>query len=602
MDHESSFLLSIHPRKPASPENLTKLIRRLRALTLRLLPVEVDVKVINDPTNRIITPQVVSAYVNAAGDFYNELPYCLLRAHAEFIWDANHNPANYGENLGRATACEVLARRIIHQSSPDRMIPMMTTLYRCKEADGDISVASTALEVAIDNHCTIFLSSSESQDVVNWLWNGELVQTFDNEDNIQYVPYHEMRHGDFWTHLNPARMSVPRYQNYFRIIVWLFFLVVYSQAVREPLERLDPVHASLDGWEYVLYVMALAFWYKLFRFASYRAFGFWSVVAFITDALLLTAFSLRMSGLFATSSQAEYYRFKGFQVLSFVAPFIWMKLVTVFDGYKYIGTMQLCISRMLRESGIFFALLSVLGAGFLQGLYALEAADGTSEEAFKVINILVQGLLQSPDYGRFSSSPFGLTLFYFWNLVTGIILLNILISLFASAYSEIVTDVEAEYMSFFAEKTVLMIRAPDSYVYPAPFNLIEMVLVAPFEPFIHDSYAKLNRVVMNVVFFIPLAVIALYEVSFMDKSWLVSWLRSGLDEGEADDPVTRDPLVEGPDAERGLQISKVKFSELVKHFPNTQQSNETVILNEIQNLQGKLHILLDRIEKLQPSS
>jgi len=29
-------------------------------------------------------------------------------------------------------------------------------------------------------------------------------------------------------------------------------------------------------------------------------------------------------------------------------------------------------------------LLSVLGAGFLQGLYALEAADGTSEEASKV--------------------------------------------------------------------------------------------------------------------------------------------------------------------------------------------------------------------------
>lgn len=43
------------------------------------------------------------------------------------------------------------------------------------------------------------------------------------------------------------------------------------------------------------------------------------------------------------------------------------------------------------------------------------------------------------------------------------------------------TDVEAEYMAFFAGKTVSMIRAPDSYVYPAPFNLIEMVLVAPFE-------------------------------------------------------------------------------------------------------------------------
>ena len=82
---------------------------------------------------------------------------------------------------------------------------------------------------------------------------------------------------------------------------------------------------------------------------------------------------------------------------------------------------------------------------------------------------------------------------------------------------------------------------------------------------------QLNRVVMTVIFFIPLSVIALYEVSSVDKPWLVRWLRSGLDEGNADDPVTRDPQVEGPDAERGLQISKVKFSELVRHFPNTEQ-------------------------------
>jgi hypothetical protein len=32
-----------------------------------------------------------------------------------------------------------------------------------------------------------------------------------------------------------------------------------------------------------------------------------------------------------------------------------MKLVTVFDGYKYVGTMQICVARMLQESGIFFA-------------------------------------------------------------------------------------------------------------------------------------------------------------------------------------------------------------------------------------------------------
>jgi hypothetical protein len=51
-----------------------------------------------------------------------------------------------------------------------------------------------------------------------------------------------------------------------------------------------------------------------------------------------------------------------------------------------------------------------------------------------------------------------LGLFYLWNVAIGIFLLNILISLFASAYQEIVDDAEAEYMAFFARKTVGMIR------------------------------------------------------------------------------------------------------------------------------------------------
>ena len=46
-----------------------ELIRRLRALTLTLLPLEVDPAVVNDPTSRIITPQVIVTYMAAAGDF-----------------------------------------------------------------------------------------------------------------------------------------------------------------------------------------------------------------------------------------------------------------------------------------------------------------------------------------------------------------------------------------------------------------------------------------------------------------------------------------------------------------------------------------------------
>lgn len=47
----------------------TEIIKRLRAMTLKLLPVQVDQETLVDPTSRVITPKVISAYSKAAGDF-----------------------------------------------------------------------------------------------------------------------------------------------------------------------------------------------------------------------------------------------------------------------------------------------------------------------------------------------------------------------------------------------------------------------------------------------------------------------------------------------------------------------------------------------------
>jgi len=51
------------------------LIKRIRALTCKLLPVQVDLDEIAKPTSRIITPKVVSAYSQAAGDFGEAVGY-----------------------------------------------------------------------------------------------------------------------------------------------------------------------------------------------------------------------------------------------------------------------------------------------------------------------------------------------------------------------------------------------------------------------------------------------------------------------------------------------------------------------------------------------
>lgn len=495
---EENSLVSVKSPVP-TPDTLAKLIKRLRILTLTLLPLEVNRESINDPTSRIITPNVISAYTEAAGNLVEAVPYCLLRARRDFMVEASRNPADYGENRGRAIACEVLARRIVHNAPLERIPDIMSSRYTHRQHDGDIEFTS-AIELAIDSHCTIFLSSSEAQNVIDALWRGDLVQKCSDGHTVDYVPAYDRGDLSFWSHWDPTRIAIPRYQNFIRIAIWLFFLIVYSQAVREPLNRLDPLLSHLDFWEIALYFMALTFLFenlhnisKTLRFATWRAFGFWHFVAIVTDMLLLTAFVLRVSGLASREGNRDQLLLHSFQVLSFVSPFVWMKLVTVFDGLKYVGTMQICVARMFRESGIFFGLLSILGIGFLQGLYALDAADGQMESSTVVMHAMVQSLLQAPNYDKFADSSAGITLYYFWNVVTAIVLINVLISLFSSAYSDVVDDAEAEYLAFFAAKTVSMIRAPDTYVYPAPFNLVEILFIAPFESFMSSSsYAKVQ--------------------------------------------------------------------------------------------------------------
>lgn len=74
---------------------------------------------------------------------------------------------------------------------------------------------------------------------------------------------------------DPSRIAVPRYftpilryyslhkaasfryQNGLRMLIWLFFLLVYSQSVQQPVEaQKDP---SFDAWEIILYGMGLAY-------------------------------------------------------------------------------------------------------------------------------------------------------------------------------------------------------------------------------------------------------------------------------------------------------------------------------------------------------
>jgi hypothetical protein len=77
--------------------------------------------------------------------------------------------------------------------------------------------------------------------------------------------------------------------------------------------------------------------YLLLRYSSWRAVTFWNIIALITDSLLLAAFILRVVGIVLGGDSVNL-RLTSFQVLSFVAPFIWCVLTqcTVFKAHDII--------------------------------------------------------------------------------------------------------------------------------------------------------------------------------------------------------------------------------------------------------------------------
>lgn len=164
-------------------------MKRLRALTLQLLPVEVDPAQLSEPTSRFISPQVIQAYEEAAGDFLDAVSQFLFRVvNATFQSSASFPTASFELDscicgmrtmiqrimtkimdevrhvvictlllistlpCATAIACEVLARRILHRAAPDRLISIMSMRYRHLDRGGEDSDMTSALELAIDTN------------------------------------------------------------------------------------------------------------------------------------------------------------------------------------------------------------------------------------------------------------------------------------------------------------------------------------------------------------------------------------------------------------------------------------------------------------------
>ncbi|KAF1992465.1 hypothetical protein K402DRAFT_449808 [Aulographum hederae CBS 113979] len=499
------------PPSPIPAKEVTRTAVRLKKQIEAVIPCELEVEKVSKPHSPIITDKVIATSKAAGGP---EVVYCLLivkkwfRRQAQLeLWDAEMHDV-------RAAACEVIAKQIIEREEDEEYLMQEVLLKRYSIlVDNEATIPANAIERAVDLHALDVISSSGYQKCIAYLWKGWIIQ--DDEDPSRFVQYGEKTNDNYWVHFDPDRMRVPVYQNGVQVAFSLIFLALYTGAINtiNPTGDIDPV-------EGLLYIFTLGFvcdeLSKLWKVGRYYI-GFWNIFNATLYALLTVSFVLRMVALghpFGTDDRRKFNELS-YNFLAFSAPMFWMRLLLYLDSFRFFGAMLVVLKVMMKESLIFFALLLIILIGFLQAFIGMDQVDNNLTATNFILSAMANSIMQSPDFSGFENyaPPFGLILYYIYTFVVMVVLLNILIALYNSAYEDITEKAIDEYMAIFAQKTMQFVRAPDENVFIAPFNLIELLcLVLPFEWWLPKKhYEKLNDYVMGAIYSPVLLVTAFLE-------------------------------------------------------------------------------------------
>ncbi|AEO55636.1 hypothetical protein MYCTH_2299683 [Thermothelomyces thermophilus ATCC 42464] len=516
-------------------QKVTEVALRIRHLIEECVPCELKESQITSPHSKVISPKVIQAAKEAGGREHGAcVVFCLLvnkswwchQALLE-LWDADLHYL-------RATACEVIAKKIIESENTEYLLHSVLLKRYSILVDGRPTHPVNVIEKAVDLHALRVIGSSGYQKCINHLWRGWLVQ--DENDPASFVDYRDKDNTSYIAHLDPDRMRSPMYQNATQMLMSFIYLALYTVAMNTVNED-----GGIDPVEVLLYLFTLGFICSdvtKFWKAGYYIFNFWNAFNSLLYGLLVTSFALRCMALSHPQGDPDGLRHRfstlSYSFLAVSAPMFWARLLLYLDSFRFFGAMLVVLKVMMKESIIFFALLAFLVVGFLQAFVGLDYADDRAvEDIMFIVQSMANTVMQSPDFSGFErfQPPFGLILYYCFTFVVMVILLNILIALYNSAYEDIYENANDEYLAMLAQKTMTFVRAPDENVFIPPFNLIETFILVPFLEWWMDkkTYKRINDIVMGIIYS-PLLLISAYFETRWAREILVNRAR-----GDADD-------------------------------------------------------------------
>ncbi|KAL1924307.1 uncharacterized protein VTP21DRAFT_7342 [Calcarisporiella thermophila] len=488
-----------------SPSEIATVIRKTVYTINALITVPIKSGDILRPQKTPISDRAVKYIHSLGGD---ASVYCALRAIGEFRILANADSANFELFQQRALGCQYLARSLLHtyQDKETLFLRVLTNRFGTDLDDKDDY--ESALELAVSYHATAFLSHPLVMQCVFALWDGTLMLN-DDEEHEDFIFYRKLHDNSFWNRVDPIRLVVPKYMNAINLFISFLYLALFTWVVND--RRSYPSVA-----EWMLYVFIAGYILEDIRqlWNEWRFYfrSIWNWITIALNILYLTSFCYRMYALYGNHNDMAHYNDVAYDVLATSAIFLWIRVLSILDGFRFFGTMVLILQAMLKDGFLFFFMLAWVFIGFAQSFYAL----GDDKTELKgVAEMLARAFFQDPDFDKAESYHLvlGRGLFMLYMLISSVILLNLLIALFNDSYQNIVEGANSEYFCFFTFKVIRYLKIPDHYPFAPPFNIIEIFLILPLKPCISKhTYRQINRMVLIAIFWPALFAIASYEI------------------------------------------------------------------------------------------
>ncbi|CAI5757988.1 unnamed protein product [Candida verbasci] len=489
-----------------------RICTNLKLLIDKVIPIVFDKNDLFAADSSILNEKVIDLVYKAAGGEGNgkkgsssykyqaSIVFCLLKV-CDWYWQQAEFELSDNELFDlRALSAQTLASIIIEREKDDEYLFLRMLCHRYTIClNGEDSTPTNALEMAVDMHSTIVIGSSGYQRCIKWLWRGWIVQS--SNDPHSYVLYKGAASHSIRTHFDPARIKTPLYQN----ILEIFFSIIYLVLFTIILNTHSTTFSNLDVFEITFYLFTVgSILDEIIKFyhVGLNYLGFWNVFNDSMYSIISIAIIFRLLSLNSHEALRERYDEISYRVLSCASPLMWSRLLLYLDAQRFVGAMIVVLKVMMKESLLFFVLLGVVIIGFLQGFLGLDASDGESDATTKILISLLKTVIGGSSFDDMGKlvPPYASVLYYMYSFLLSVILMNILIALYSTAYAAVVENATNEYFALVAEKTLRYIRAPDQNIYVPPFNLIEL-FISPMEYILPTNMFKsLNYYVMLVIY------------------------------------------------------------------------------------------------------